>query len=106
MDMQYNFKSKTKKVIEDLRQILISRNGTAYKTKGEFYREIELLKFPYLKLRKYANEQKINEYSQQQYDTILYYCRDMGWISVTPKNNLAYIVNVHSDIAFSNPTKF
>ena len=106
MKSHNNFRPATKEVIEQLRNIIILRNEKCYQTKGEFYREIELLKFPYLKNWKGASTQKLNQYSQQQYDIILDYCKDMGWISISPKNGRSFYVHTHSSVAFDKPTNF
>ena len=62
------FKTKTVKVIAQLKEVLKTKKY--YPTKGHFYREIELLKFPWLGNAKpgtyYYSKHGRNVYSQQQ----------------------------------------
>lgn len=94
------FKTKTVKVIAQLKEVLKTKKY--YPTKGHFYREIELLKFPYLKAAKpgdyYYLPHGRNIYSQQQYDSIVNYCIENKWITIQPKTNRAYHVIVSNTI--------
>ena len=94
------FKSKTVQVIAQLKEILKTKKY--YPTKGHFYREIELLKFPYLKIvpsnSYYASPHGRNIYSQQQYDSIVDYCVKNKWITIQCKTNRAHHVIVSNEI--------
>jgi hypothetical protein len=97
----FNFKSKTWKQIEQLKAILETKKQTVYPTLGHFYREIELVKFPFLAKGFWAARSKgRNIYSQQQYDSILNYCIASGWIIVMPNvfRKNAYQVHVSKNI--------
>jgi hypothetical protein len=95
------FQKKTLNVIAQLKEVL--KTTKYYPTLGHFYREIELLKFPYLKDiplgRRLNPGHGRNVYSQQQYDNIVSYCKTQKWITVLPKNNRAYHVIVSNEIA-------
>lgn len=95
------FQQKTLDVIAQLKEVL--KTTKYYPTKGHFYREIELLKFPHLKECKpgsyYYSSHGRNVYSQQQYDDILKYCVEKEWIFIHLKNNHAYHVIVSNTIA-------
>lgn len=80
----YNFKKKTWAVIDALQKKL--QTTSSYPTLGHFYREIELLKFPWMANSnatwfRYGNNGR-NVYAGSQYDTIVDYCRAQGWISI------------------------
>ena len=84
-----SFKENTiKSVIEPLIALLKNREGYVYQSLGHFYREIELLKFPYLANAKpgdyYYSSHGRNVYSQQQYESILNYLVEKMIISVHP----------------------
>ena len=95
------FQKKSWDVIAELKEILKVKKY--YPTKGHFYREIELLKFPHLKESKpgsyYYSSHGRNVYSQQQYDDIFRYCILQGWVNITRKNNRSYQVIVSNNIA-------
>jgi hypothetical protein len=78
-------------VINPLRKILDSKRGTFYPSLGHFYREIEVLKFPYTKrsvLGSYLNPvHGRNVYGQQQYDTIKDLMVAEGRITIIPNPN-------------------
>ena len=78
------FKSKTLRQIEELKKALETKSF--FPTKGHFYREIELVKFPWMKdsksnLFRNGNNGR-NVYSQTQYDSIVTHCRNQGWIKI------------------------
>ncbi len=83
------FKRETWTVINKLQTILENRTEP-YPTLGHFYREIELLKFPWLgtltEKSSYYSKHGRNVYSQQQYDSIMSHCIIKGWIKVTSFN--------------------
>ncbi len=95
-----SFKEKTiDEVITPLRRILSNRSGYVYQSLGHFYREIELLKFPFMKdspYQRYNPSHGRNVYSQQQYETIVDHCITNRWITITdnPNRNGWYIVRV------------
>ena len=95
-----SFKEKTiNEVINPLVDILRKRPGFTYFTLGHFYREIELLKFPFMKdspSPTYNPGHGRNVYSQQQYETIVDYCISNGLIQIAdnPRRNGWYIVRV------------
>jgi hypothetical protein len=95
------FQKKTLAVIAQLKEVL--KTTKYYPTKGHFYREIELLKFPYLKDCKpgsyYYSSHGRNVYSQQQYDDIFIHCILQGWVNITRKDNRTYQVIVSQNIA-------
>jgi len=79
-----NFKTKTWAVIAQLKKKL--ETTSSYPTLGHFYREIELLKFPWMAKSnstwfRYGNNGR-NVYTGSQYDSIIDYCRKQGWISI------------------------
>jgi hypothetical protein len=79
-----NFKKKTRAVIAQLKKKL--ETTSSYPTLGHFYREIELLKFPWMAKSdstwfRYGNNGR-NVYAGSQYDSIVNYCREQGWISI------------------------
>jgi len=88
-------------VINPLRSILASKSGQTYKSLGTFYREIEVLKFPFMKAfpkgSRFNPNHGRNAYSQQQYDSIKDLMIAEGRISIipNPKRNGYYIVLVH-----------
>jgi len=93
------FTRKTIDIIRELKTVL--ENKTYFPTKGHFYREIEILKFPYMKdspYQRYNPSHGRNAYAGQQYDTILDYCVSMGWVTISQKNLKAYHVSVNPDI--------
>jgi hypothetical protein len=95
------FQQKTLNVIAHLKKVLKTKKY--FPTKGHFYREIEILKFPWMTESdhawyRYGNNGR-NVYSQQQYDTIVRYCIEKKWITIQPKNNHAYHVIVSNEIA-------
>ena len=92
------FSRKTIDVINKLQRVL--EKNRYFPTLGHFYREIELLKFPYMKGEprwNYKNGR--NVYASQQYYTIKNHCEEMGWITVSPKDNKTFQVGVNPDIA-------
>lgn len=95
-----SFKEKTiDEVITPLRRILANRRGYTYQSLGHFYREIELLKFPFMKdspYQRYNPSHGRNVYSQQQYETIVDHCVANGWIQIAdnPRRNGWFIVRV------------
>jgi hypothetical protein len=95
---QPKFQPKTIELISNLRKILYTKSY--YPTLGHFYREIELLKFPYLKNAKpgdyYYSSHGRNVYSQQQYDSIVDYCVSQGWVNILPKKGNTYHVFIPS----------
>ena len=108
----FNFQPSTwENVITPLRSVLEKKAlaGTHYPTLGHFYREIELLKFPWLGNAKpgtyYYSKYGRNVYSQQQYNSIRDYCIDMGWIVVVPNVNRknAYVVEVTQNVIVECP---
>ena len=60
--------------------------GQSFPTKGHFYREIEILKFPYL-VNNWRSKTGKNVYSAQQYDTIVDYFLDLGMIKMVRGKN-------------------
>ena len=80
----YNFKKKTWAVIDALQEKL--QTTSSYPTLGHFYREIELLKFPFMLKSKpggyFRPRHGRNVYAGSQYDSIVSYCREQGWISI------------------------
>jgi hypothetical protein len=103
----FNFQPSTwTNVITPLRAILEQKaiTGESYPTLGHFYREIELLKFPWLGTVKpgtyYYSKHGRNVYSQQQYESIRDYCEDMGWVRIVPNVNRknSYVVLVNTDV--------
>jgi hypothetical protein len=95
------FQKKTWSAIAELKEVLKTKD--IYSTKGHFYREIELIKFPYLKECKpgsyYYSSHGRNVYSQQQYDDIFRYCILQGWVNIVRKDNRTYQVIVSKNIA-------
>ena len=85
------FKKKTiETVIVPLVMKLQKNTGKVYHSLGEFHREIELLKFPFLG----RWESKVNVYSQQQYETILCWLINHHLVSVNKdKRNHQVTVN-------------
>ena len=93
------FTRKTIDIICELKTVLEKKSY--FPTKGHFYREIELLKFPYMKDNPYQRfnpSHGRNVYAGQQYNTILDYCVSMGWITISQKNLKTYHVSVNPDI--------
>lgn len=77
------FKRKTIQQIQNLKGILKSKTGYIYPSMGHFWREVELVKFPYLKNSlSFESKTGRNVYSQQQYDTIVKHCEAQGWIKI------------------------
>jgi hypothetical protein len=79
-----NFQTKTWAAIAQLKRKL--ETTSSYPTLGHFYREIELLKFPWMAKSnstwiRYGNNGR-NVYTGSQYDSIVNYCREQGWISI------------------------
>jgi hypothetical protein len=94
----FNFKSKTQKFLPTLRIKMLAK--TIYPTLGHFYREIEMLKFPYMKDmpvgHRWNPPHGRNVYSQQQYESIVDYCVSQGWVTIVQgsrKNSYKVIVN-------------
>lgn len=79
------FQKKTLVQIEQLKTKLRSKKGYVYTSLGHFYREIELVKFPYTERMNYKNGR--NVYSQQQYDTILKFLVREDIVTVFPNPN-------------------
>lgn len=83
--------STVTRVINPLHKILNKKVGYTYPTLGHFYREIELLKFPFMK--GFAKGSRFNPnhgrnvYSQQQYETIVDHCITNRWITITDNPN-------------------
>ena len=78
------FRTKTLRQIEQLKAVLETKSF--FPTKGHFYREIELVKFPWMKdsksnLFRNGNNGR-NVYSQTQYDSIVKHCRNQGWVKI------------------------
>jgi len=88
------FKDKTLDVIYALKTKLEDNSIGYYRTLGEFYREIELLKFPYLKYCHGGETRIANEYSGKQYDTIVEYCNSMKWVSIQKVDGKTYRVTI------------
>jgi hypothetical protein len=92
------FQSKTiNQVINPLIKKLQAKVGYIYPTLGHFYREIELLKFPYMvnnPVWNYNNGRNI--YTQQQYETIYRHILELGLIQVekSAQHSNAYRVYV------------
>jgi hypothetical protein len=78
------FRKKTLRQIEELKKVLETKSF--FSTKGHFYREIELVKFPWMKHSKssyYRNGNNgRNVYSQTQYESIVMHCIEQGWIKI------------------------
>jgi len=79
-----NFRPKTLRQIEELKNVLQTKSF--FPTKGHFYREIELVKFSWMKHSKssyYRNGNNgRNVYSQNQYESIVMHCIKQGWIKI------------------------
>jgi hypothetical protein len=79
------FSGKTLGQIRQLKNRLSSKPGKVYQSLGHFLREIELVKFPYLKdSKRFHSKHGRNVYKQTQYESILRYCIDQYWIVVIP----------------------
>lgn len=97
--MKTNFKPKTWAVINKLKTKI--DEAKFYPTLGHFYREIELLKFPWLAdvspKSHYYSKTGRNVFTQQQYETIVDYCVGRGWVSIEPniKRKGSYVVYTH-----------
>jgi hypothetical protein len=81
-----------KNVILPLQKKLQNQVGYTYPSKASFYREIEILKFPYLAKRK-SNRMV---YAAKQYDSIFNYFIEQGLIKLVdnPQRKGAYLVEV------------
>jgi hypothetical protein len=106
---QKGFKPSTVvNVINPLHRILNSKVGYTYPTLGHFYREIELLKFPWMasieKGRRFNPLHGRNVYSQQQYESIVKYCEHNGYISIQPNISRkgSYVVHVYGTTPNTN----
>jgi len=95
------FQKKTLDVIAQLKDVLQTKKY--YPTLGHFYREIEILKFPYLKDipmgRRLNPGHGRNVYTQNQYESIVEHCKTNKWVTILPKNNRGYHVIVSNEIA-------
>lgn len=88
------FREKTLRQIEELKKVLETKSF--FPTKGHFYREIELVKFPWMKHSKssyYRNGNNgRNVYSQTQYYPIVKHCIEKGWIKIVMLSPAKYNV--------------
>jgi hypothetical protein len=100
------FQEKTiNQVINPLIKKLQANIGYIYPTLGHFYREIELLKFPYMGNNPQWNYNNgRNVYSQQQYETIYQHILELGLIQVEKSAQRSNAYRVYVVNQNNNPT--